>query len=308
LVDNVVRVPFESLVDVFVGRCRMNRVMAVSLAALSLSGLVAGCGAEQRSVEPVAPVRYSLVRPGDLLDQFTGASISAATAAKIRAAALLASKSCPGSSTQPFEPPKLSTAHLLQQSDLGAFRERYGYGVVQDQVDAAIAQAAGNAASTGSTVPAPTAESAECERRITDAMNQFAPPVGLVQRADEIQFAAMSRADVAATIGRWQACMARAGFPTTEQPRSARVIVETMVEREKERLGPTTQPNAGDGFQGFVALPAEVITSLQATELQVFAADTGCLETSGAGSALLSVEAETLSQLKVEFPGFSGVS
>jgi hypothetical protein len=81
-----------------------------------------------------------------------------------------------------------------------------------------------------------------------------------------------------------------------------------MVEREKVRLGPTTQPNAGDGFQGFVALPAEVITSLQATELRVFAADAGCLETSGAGSALLSVEAETLSQLKVEFPGFSGVS
>lgn len=236
-------------------------------------------------------------RPGDRLARFVGEYIPSATQALIDARIAAMCKARVGATYIPLE---VSDARMLERSSLAAFRDKFGYGVVSDAIDASVAATKG---SVGTTSAAP-----DCDQFVAKVYESIAPPPALPQRADELYAAAMSESAVGAAVRRWQGCMSAARWSTSETPRSAKVLVEALVLASKSRVGGSVSSNTGEGEPTQVALPTNVTDELLKLELQIFAADSRCLGESGAGAALLQVEQRILDTLRAEYPSFTGVS
>lgn len=236
-------------------------------------------------------------RPGDRLARFVGEYIPSATQALIDARIAAMCKAVVGAT---YAPVVVSEGRMLERSSLAAFRDKFGYGVVSDAVDASVAV---TKPFVGTATSAPT-----CDQFVAKVYESIAPPPALPQRADELYAAAMRESAVVAAVRRWQGCMATAGWSTSETPRSAKVLVEALVLASKSRVGGSVSSNTGEGEPTQVALPVNVTDELLKLELQIFAADSRCLGDSGAGAVLLQVEQQILDTLRAEYPSFAGVS
>jgi hypothetical protein len=253
---------------------------------------------------------FATVRPFDSLNRYLGIYLSAEARLRIDEAARSAGQACsaPGNA---FQPPSISDRDMLKATDLGAYRRQFGYGVVASEMD----QAAGSnkkdtapPSARDGLLPKPEEMEAvtRCEEIIGVAMEKHMAPLGVNQRADELLSTLLSSPDMINASDRWRACMAIEGHVTEEDPMNSQVIVEgallAAIGRHQNRSG------TGDSEELLVALPENEEATLLSYEQSVFAADTVCLGSSGAGNALLAIEKQVLNDLRKAFPAFDGVS
>jgi hypothetical protein len=188
-------------------------------------------------------------------------------------------------------PPIESTDSLeLKGTDLGEFRRRFGYGVVENaRVQESQAKVAPQVEDPDPALPELYGR---CASAGDDIMAKALPPQALVMLHDQVLMEMATDPTYNAASKQWSKCMVEAGFDATGVASAyfSKGIVEIML---------------FDAYDGLVAGQAPPFEALQQEELKAFLADATCLKTSGVGDIMLTLEDRLLSRLRDEFPDYS---
>ena len=258
------------------------------------------------------PVDFSTSRPGDDTRIYLGYEQSPQLRATIDAAIAESESNCANEQRRPESDHDTSILEM-RWDDIGAFRQKYGYGITlqaQQHSDAAIER-------QQSDHDDPDVDEldwqaiADCEALISAAIDAALAPIQVHHRFGELVMDFANSAKLQEPTQAWQDCMGDLGFPTTQSPLTSQVIVENeLITRYEESL------RAASGDRDAVVdhhseepmiLAQTFIDEMMDFERAVFAADTQCLTQTPAGEAMFAAEQEILTILRAEFPFFDGV-
>lgn len=268
-------------------------------------------------------------RPGDVLNRYLGVVQSDALHERIRKKVGDERAKCytehglaPPAEDAVDEP--RSRLASLKGNDIAAFRSQYGFGVVEEYLEAQEATRKASAA------PAPPPSlskeqvakaeqvAAVCAARTAGVINDSLAPAQMHTRTVELMREFGGSKAYRDFSEAWKSCMASAGFRTPYGPYEARVVAEdylqtrlqeamsrsfgrtALSEAEKEAMHESTT-------ESFQAIPGNVRAELRELEMRIYAADARCLSSSGAGRWMSNAENEIMRTLQQEFPQFSGV-
>jgi hypothetical protein len=268
-------------------------------------------------------------RPGDALNRYLGVVQSDALHQRIRKKVSDERAEC--YAEHALTPPTEDAAdaprsHLasLKGNDIAAFRSKYGFGVVEEYLEALEVSRKAAAAPvqpphlSKDQVAKAEEVASKCAERTAGVINDSLAPAQMHARTVELmQTYGGSKAyrDVSEA---WRACMASAGYRTPYGPYESRVVAEDVLQN---RLQQTLSNSSGQRglseeekealhesvSESFQAIPQNLQAELRQLEMRIYAADARCLASSGAGRWMSDTENDIMRTLQQEFPWFSGV-
>ena len=270
----------------------------------------AGCGAQESVVDDQARAAspatlgqesgaaiqadFLHVRPGDRLVAFLGRSMAPSHWTPVVEAAQTAIDDCivkVGGTPRPRPPLKYPAFLELQGTNLAAFRDAFGYGVVENA----------RAQTETPSGPDPANEMSieldqmynSCEGAGQNFYVRAAAPQQVVERYNELLSSHADDGAYVAASSKWEACMADAGFDLTGIYGAyfAKGVVERLLFAAQDKARPV---GSRVDFE-----------ALQFAEGKAFNADAACLASSGVGEVMLDLEGQILESLRSEFPNYT---
>lgn len=231
------------------------------------------------------------VRPGDRLDAFLGRSFGPSHWTDLQESVQSAVDGCisDNGGSPPDRPllPDFETLDL-RETDLAAFRQQYGYGIVEERrVTSELEAGPIDSTPVDHELMALNAQlEQECAAEVDAIWQEVLPSQDLNLRHQALLAELASDADYLAVGDSWKTCMQGLGYPTdVVSPFFSKGLVDALLIEA-----------AASGVMDFDAL--------QAAELSAFSADAECLASSGAGELMLSFEGDVLQTLRSEFPDY----